>query len=83
MKCTKIIGKKVLDVNACEIGKISDIELDIEDSKITKVNLSTGELSLRKHSYDICPENIKTIGDYVLLNISKKEIISFAEENPE
>ena len=27
MKCTEIIGKKVLDVNAYEIGKINDIEV--------------------------------------------------------
>ncbi|MBR3214018.1 MAG: PRC-barrel domain-containing protein, partial [Methanosphaera sp.] len=59
MKCTEIIGKKVLDVNAYEIGKINDIELDFENSKITGVYLSSNELTLKKHLYEIRPEDIK------------------------
>lgn len=80
MKCTEIIGKKVLDVNAYEIGKINDIELDFENSKITGVYLSSNELTLKKHIYEICPEDIKVVGDYVLLNVAQKEVIK--EEEP-
>ncbi|AWX32533.1 PRC-barrel domain-containing protein [Methanosphaera sp. BMS] len=80
MKCTEIIGKKVLDVNAYEIGKINDIELDFENSKITGVYLSSNELTLKKHLYEICPEDIKVVGDYVLLNVAQKEVIK--EEEP-
>ncbi len=80
MKCTEIIGKKVLDVNAYEIGKINDIELDFENSKITGVYLSSNELTLKKHLYEIRPEDIKVVGDYVLLNVAQKEVIK--EEEP-
>lgn len=83
MKCSQIIGKKVLDVNAYEIGKIGDIDLDVKDAKITKVYLSSTEISLKKHVYEICPENIKEVGDYVLLNIAKKEIIKEKKEAKE
>ncbi|RAP51249.1 MAG: hypothetical protein BZ133_03530 [Methanosphaera sp. SHI613] len=79
MKGTEIIGKKVIDVNAYEIGKISDVELDFENSKITKVYFSSNELSLTKHISEVCPENIKKIGDYVLLDLAKKEIIKEKE----
>lgn len=79
MKCTQIIGKKVLDVNAYEIGKVNDIELDVENSKITSVYLSNNEITLKKHLYEICPENIKVVGDYVLLNVDKKEVIKEQE----
>ncbi|MBO7719089.1 MAG: PRC-barrel domain-containing protein [Methanosphaera sp.] len=81
MKSTQIIGKKVLDVNAHEIGKINDIELDVENSKIVSVYLSGNEITLKKRLYEICPENIRTVGDYVLLNVDKKEIIK--EQEPQ
>ena len=75
MKGSQIIGKKVIDVNAYEIGKISDVDLDFENATITKVYISSNELSIKKHNYGIAPEAIKKIGDYVLINIGKDEII--------
>lgn len=78
MKVTKILGKKVLDNNGYEVGKISDIDLDIIDNKIERIFLSSNELSLKRESYKISQDTIFKIGDYVLLNISKKDI---EEEN--
>ncbi|MBR0472411.1 MAG: PRC-barrel domain-containing protein [Methanosphaera sp.] len=74
MKITKIIGKKVLDSKANEIGKIHDIDLDLKSNNINNIFINSGELSLRKVMYEISPENIAQIGDYMLLNISKSEL---------
>ena len=76
MKTTKIIGKKVLDKTANEIGKVHDIDIDFKLNKINFITVNSGELSLRKNVYDIEPEKISQVGDYILLNIQKSELIS-------
>lgn len=75
MKVTNIIGKKVLDSSAYEVGKISDIDIDIKNNSIEKIYISSNELSLRKVNSEITQDMVHEIGDYVLLNIEKKEII--------
>lgn len=75
MRVSKILGKKVLDSNANIVGKISDVEVNVESYEIEVVILNTGEISLRKNSYEITPKDISKIGDYVILNIEKSEII--------
>lgn len=81
MKITEILGKKVLDSNANDVGKIQDIDLDIKENNINKIFINTNELSLRKVNFEIVPKDISQIGDYVLLNVSKSEI--FPENEPE
>lgn len=75
MKITKLIGKKVLDVNANAVGKVIDVDVNFDDYTVNNVILNTGELSLRKIPYEVAPENIGKVGDYLLLKIDKSEII--------
>lgn len=74
MKISEILGKKVIDSNANDIGKIQDIDLDIKENTVNKIFINTNELSLRKVGFEIVPENISQIGDYILLNVAKSEI---------
>ena len=72
MKASDIIGKKVIDVNANTVGKVSDIEFDLVGGVITSIKISPG---LMKKKTAINPEDIKTVGDAIILNIVKDEIV--------
>lgn len=75
MKTTEIIGKKVLDNNANEIGKVQEIDLELKSSSINKVIIvNSGELNIRKEKYEVNPTDILTVGNYIILNISKSDI---------
>ena len=39
-----------------------------------KIIINSGELSLRKVNYEVTPDVVAQVGDYLLLNISKSEI---------
>jgi sporulation protein YlmC with PRC-barrel domain len=84
MKTSKIIGKKVLDCDANDVGKVNDIDIDIKSNSINKIFINTGELSLRKVNFEVTPEMIAQVGDYLLLNVSKSEIsVDKPEETPD
>jgi sporulation protein YlmC with PRC-barrel domain len=66
----ELLGKEVLDVNAKVVGKIADINLDIEKATILSIVLKTG---LIKKAY-IFPRDIEKIGDKIVLRITENEI---------
>jgi sporulation protein YlmC with PRC-barrel domain len=72
MKASDIMGKKVIDMNANTVGKVSDIEFDLVDGIITSIKISLG---LMKKKIEIKPEDIKTVGDTIILNIPKDDIV--------
>lgn len=74
MKISELIGKKVLDDNANEIGKIQDIDINLKENTLSEITINPNELSLRKVNFKITPEMVSEVGDYLLLNISKSEI---------
>ena len=74
MKISELIGKKVLDDNANEIGKIQDSDINLKENTISEITINPNELSLRKVNFKITPEMVSEVGDYLLLNISKSEI---------
>lgn len=74
MKISELIGKKVLDDYANEIGKIQDIDINLKENTISEITINPNELSLRKVNFKITPEMVSEVGDYLLLNISKSEI---------
>jgi sporulation protein YlmC with PRC-barrel domain len=76
MKTSKIIGKKVLDCNANDVGKVQDIDIDIKSNNINEIFINSGELSLRKANHTVTPDMIAQVGDYLLLNVSKSDISS-------
>lgn len=69
MKATDILGKKVIDKNAFEIGKVSDFDLDTSNWTIKEIYVSSGILG---SDLNINIEEVDKIGDYVTLKIEKK-----------
>lgn len=68
MKATDILGKKVIDKNGFEIGKVSDIDVDAEKWVIEGVYVSSGILG---SDLRIDINDVAKVGDYVILKIEK------------
>ncbi|MDO5849970.1 MAG: PRC-barrel domain-containing protein [Methanobacteriaceae archaeon] len=70
MKIKELLGKVALDANANDIGKISDIEFNIETGKLEKLTISLKKslLSTNDNNIEIDFDDIDSIGDYVLLS---------------
>ena len=69
MKATEILGKKVIDKNAFEIGKVSDFDLDPTKWTVTEIYVSSGILG---SDLSINIDEVDKIGDYITLKIEKK-----------
>jgi sporulation protein YlmC with PRC-barrel domain len=74
MKVSEFLGTKVLDKNAVEIGKVSDMIMDPLLGQINSITISAGEFGIRKKDIEIKPNEISVLGDYLLLNIEKSDI---------
>ncbi len=83
MKVSEFVGKKVLDKNAMEIGKVSDVDLMPKEGVINSISISTGELWIRNKSFEVKSEDIDQIGDYVVLNLEESEIEKIVEDEDE
>ncbi len=68
MKATDVLGKKVIDKNAFEVGKVSDLDLDAEKWAIEAIYISSGILG---SDLRVPIEDVGKIGDYVTLKIEK------------
>jgi sporulation protein YlmC with PRC-barrel domain len=73
MKVSEFLGTKVLDKNAVEIGKVSDMYIDPINGIINIITISTGEFGIRKKDIEIKPDDISVLGDYLLLSIAKSD----------
>ena len=56
MKVSEFLGTRVLDKNAFEIGKVSDMFIDPIEGIIKIITISTGEFGIRKKDIEIKPE---------------------------
>jgi sporulation protein YlmC with PRC-barrel domain len=74
MKVTDFLGRRVVDNEAMEIGKVSDVIIEPKEAVITGIQISTGEFGLRKTDLFVTPAEVDEVGDYVLLNINKSQI---------
>lgn len=83
MRVSEFVGKRVLDKNAMEIGKVSDVDLMPKEGVINSITVSTGELWIRNKSFEVKPEDIAQIGDYVVLNLEESEIERIVEDEKE
>lgn len=83
MKVSDLIGTRVLDKNAMEIGKVSDVELMPKDGIINTITISAGEMWLRTRTFEIKPGDIDQIGDYLVLNLEEAEIEGMVKEEAE
>jgi len=66
----ELFGKEVLDSSANKIGKVVDLDFDMQTGMIGHVIVKTG---LTK-KYAISLENIEKIGDRMVLKIGEGEL---------
>ena len=83
MKVSELMGRKVLDKNAMEIGKVSDVDLMPKEGIINTITISTGEVWVRNKTFEIKSSDIQQVGDYILLNLEEAEIEGIVEEEEE
>lgn len=70
MRIKELLGKTVLDKDAKEIGKILDLDFDSSNGQINKIIVSLKKNMLSSEEITIDYNNIKSIGDYLLLDIN-------------
>lgn len=80
MRVKKFIGSVVLDKNAYEVGKVADVDFNVETGAIDNVVLTLQKNIFSSDELEISFEDIATIGAYVILN---KEIPKEVEEAEE
>jgi len=79
MRVKSIIGMFVLDKEAKEMGKVVDIEFDENNGKFTKLIISLKKNLISTDEIEVNFDDINTIGDYILLNISIPEKVEAIE----
>ena len=74
-----------LDANANEVGKIDDAEFDPVEGKINAITIVLKKNFISSNKIEIDFEDVKSIGDYVLLDkeINKEAAIEEAEKAKE
>ena len=75
MKVSEFLGTRVLDKNAFEIGKVSDMFIDPVEGIINVITISTNEFGIRRKDIEIKPDQIDVLGEYLVLNIDKEDIL--------
>jgi len=67
MKVSEFLGTRVLDKNAIEIGRVSDMYINPIMGTVNIITISTNEFGIRKKDIEIKPNDIAVLGDYLLL----------------
>jgi sporulation protein YlmC with PRC-barrel domain len=70
MKAKELFGKEVIDVDAKVVGKIADMEIDINKASIRSILVKAGLMK----KLSILPGDIDKIGDKVVLKIAKDKM---------
>jgi len=70
MNTKELMGKEILDVNAKKIGKVNDMDFDMERGVINYIVVKAGFTK----KYDITLDKIDKIGDRIILNIGEAEL---------
>lgn len=70
MNTSELFGKEVLDANANKIGKVIDLNFDIQNGMIDSIIIKAGLTKRRAISLD----KIDKIGDKILLKIVEDEL---------
>ncbi len=74
MKVSDFFGRRVLDKKANEIGKVADMVIKPKEGLITTIIISTSDFGLTRKDMEIETSDIEEVGDYLLLNIEKKDL---------
>ena len=83
MRVKKLLGILALDVNAKEIGKISDLDFDSETGKINQIAVTLKKNILSNDELLFDYAEIKSVGDYVLLDTTVTKENPTVEVDPE
>ena len=70
MNTKELFGKEVLDVNANTVGKVADIDFDMQQGTVNHIVVKAG---LTKR-YAVSLDKIDKIGDKVILGIGKDDL---------
>lgn len=75
MRAKELFGITVLDKKVKEVGKVEDVDIDIESGSITTLVISLQKGLLSNDSIEVDFDKIATVGDCILLNteISKED----------
>ncbi|NLJ49340.1 MAG: PRC-barrel domain containing protein [Candidatus Atribacteria bacterium] len=74
MKVSDFFGRRVLDKKANEVGKVVDMVIKPKEGLITTIIISTSDFGLTRKDLEIETSDIDEVGDYLLLNIEKKDL---------
>ncbi|MBR0271216.1 MAG: PRC-barrel domain-containing protein [Methanobrevibacter sp.] len=81
MRAKQLFGITVLDKKVKAVGKVDDVEIDVETGKVTTLIISLQKGILSNDSIEVDFDSIETIGDYILLNTEiEEEVEEEAEE---
>lgn len=83
MNIKDVLGSKVLDKNAFEVGTVSDFDFDPKEGTINSMIVSLKKGILSKEELEVDFEDIDTIGGYVILAKDLPEPEEEAEEEVE
>ena len=67
MNIKEVLGSKVLDKNAYEVGTVSDFDFDQKEGTIKSMVVSLKKGVFSKEELEVAFEDIETIGGYVIL----------------
>lgn len=70
MRIKKLLGMQAVDLDANDMGKVDDVEFNSKTGEIEKIVLLSKKNILSHDEKLIHYDNIKIIGDYVLLKVS-------------
>ena len=70
MNTKELFGKEVLDANADRVGKVSDMNFDLEQGIIKAIVVKAGLIKKREIPLD----KIDKMGDKVILNVAISEL---------
>ena len=68
MKIKQLLGMMALDANANEVGKIDDVDFNPEEGVINNITIILKKNFISSDKIEVDFEDVKSIGDYVLLN---------------
>ena len=77
MKIKELLGMVAVDNNAKDIGKIIDVDFNPATGKLEKLTISLKKSFLSNEKIEISFDDVRSIGDYVLLD---KEIETEVED---
>jgi sporulation protein YlmC with PRC-barrel domain len=70
MKVRDLIGRQVIDADARVVGRIVDVDLDMNSASVRSLIMKS---SWTKR-YQVSPQEIEKIGDKIILKITKDKM---------